>query len=168
MLLKKLSVSSSEMCKMTDGMANPQYIPEGSISSTVNVPNSPVTNMRPTSNEPWRVPVSENPEVTIDVTPQDSQQPIIVDRVVVTGNVKTVTILGKDTPTGTFVAIVEDVDATNPVKLPALTKLYEVKIVPVTPLSINGTPATTYDIQVSVHACFELEGQLYNRVHLSD
>ena len=95
----------AEICKFTDVMKNATDIPDSAITSNINTPD--VKNVRPGSTKPWNAPVPQSaadrkPEVTVDVTPSGESNPTIVESIVVTGNVKTVTVLVQETENGPF------------------------------------------------------------------
>ena len=142
---------------MKEGMDDPRYIPDHLISTNpkdITSSNSP-TNVRPSATEPWSPPVDQNPELIVDVTPVDTTGPTPVESVEVSGNVATVTVLVRETPTGPFVVKKDNVPA-GIVTFKPPVNAYEIKIVPKTPAD-PSTP--TYDMKVKIKACFETMGK---------
>ena len=105
----KFSISAPRPCTQTDGMEDPQIIPDDNISTPPGSTGSP----RPGDDDPLTIPPEEpNKEVTVDLTSDDyPEAPELGDLTPThTDNVDTFQILIKPEGSTTFVPLDLDED----------------------------------------------------------
>ena len=176
----------SEKCPMTDAMKNPAIVPDSAISSYPPGKNSPADS-RP-GKQGWRTPVpkdndklpTENkPFIEVNLVPNQEQEPIDVESVVVKGSVKAVTVMyttredfleTTPTPVSTtpsqvpgFITVISGRKVPPGGKIPfdKIVRADKVRVVFEEPQEYpNTTRPKEYKVTLGIHACVEFEGIL--------
>lgn len=162
-------------CKKTNGMKDPQIVPDDAIKVEGSVgkgPNNKKTNIRPNSETPLRSEPDGKPLIVTTVIDPKEPQELGKIKPKTAKNVKGIKVQIKRTPEGPFESLKEkDVtgeskpdndgvfDPKKPIKLVEGTQVTEVKVT-----FLPDKPEKPMQVQLKVHACFEKKstGRLYN------
>ncbi|XP_064614628.1 mucin-2-like [Liolophura sinensis] len=156
--------TTPEYCTMEDGMKDPQLLPDDSIQVSQLDPSSSPQDIRPEGKSAI-IPVdtANPPYIQLDLTP-NGEDPVVVGRVIVTGNVGRVAIEKRNDPTEEFAnpsgRQSYEVPENGEIQLPKDFTASDIRITLLEPKQeeVSQTPAENYEVELEVFCCYERKG----------